>query len=252
MSNQLIETDLRLFDMDGTIVNTIEASERAWQKLCSKCNVDPEELFKHSHGVRSQDIIASFFPLIDNTDNKASNALEKDMADNYLSIVKLVKGSDDLLLSLDRDPMEPSVNFRITNNRRWAIFTGGNPYIAHSWFRNVLKHVGEPQVFITATDVTEGKPSPEGYLISRDKLCKELNLHNPCRSVVFEDTTAGVKAGKAMNDTIVVAVTTTICADKLYDAGADWVVDDLSHISVTSNPSRGPIYLKIDDILPRN
>lgn len=112
MSNQQIEIDLCLFDMDGTVVNTIEASERAWKKLCTKYNVDSKELFKHSHGVRSQDIIAKFFPLIDNTNNKGSNELEKDMADNYLDVVKLVNGSDDLLLSLDKDPLDPSIDLK--------------------------------------------------------------------------------------------------------------------------------------------
>lgn len=88
--------------------------------------------------------------------------------------------------------------------------------------------------------------------MGRTKLCKVFNLHNPCRSVIFEDTTAGVKAGKAMDNTIVIAVTTTMNKNKLYEAGADYVVEDLSHISVTSNHTEGPITLMITGILPRD
>ena len=59
--------DLCLFDLDGTIVSTTTAAESAWKKLCRQHGVDPVELFKHSHGARSQGMMKKFFPKLDNT-----------------------------------------------------------------------------------------------------------------------------------------------------------------------------------------
>ena len=47
------------------------------------------------------------------------------------------------------------------------------------------------EAIVTADDVTEAKPNPEGY-----SLAKTLELE-PARCVVFEDSLAGLKAAKA-------------------------------------------------------
>lgn len=47
---------------------------------------------------------------------------------------------------------------------------------------------------ISADDVSEGKPSPEGYL----KTAKQLGL-NPKQCVAIEDSSNGIKAAKAAN-----------------------------------------------------
>ncbi|SMN19016.1 similar to Saccharomyces cerevisiae YHR043C DOG2 deoxyglucose-6-phosphate phosphatase [Maudiozyma saulgeensis] len=250
-STHTIDTDVCLFDLDGTIVDTTIAAESTWRKLCKQYNVDPEELFKVSHGSKSAEMLARFFPDYDNTDNKGAMLLEKDMADNYLDTVKLVSGAKELLLALDRNPKDSAVNYKDQNKRRWAIVTSGSPYLAFSWFSNILKEVGKPDVFVTGNDVSEGKPHPMGYMRARDELSKTWNFDIPCRSVVFEDAPVGIKAGNSMG-AITIGIASSYPPEKLAEIGANFVVKDLSQVSVVENPADGSIKLEIRNPLFTN
>ena len=79
-----------------------------------------------------------------------------------------------------------------------------------------------PAVLITADDVRNGKPHPEGFLLAAHALGAA-----PTSCVVVEDSPAGVAAGKA-SGALVLAVTTTHSAELL--AGADLVVGSLSDL----------------------
>ncbi|CAI4506470.1 AVI_1a_G0023640.mRNA.1.CDS.1 [Saccharomyces cerevisiae] len=224
--------DLCLFDLDGTIVSTTVAAEKAWTKLCYEYGVDPSELFKHSHGARTQEVLRRFFPKLDDTDNKGVLALEKDIAHSYLDTVSLIPGAENLLLSLDVD----TETQKKLPERKWAIVTSGSPYLAFSWFETILKNVGKPKVFITGFDVKNGKPDPEGYSRARDLLRQDLQLtgKQDLKYVVFEDAPVGIKAGKAMG-AITVGITSSYDKSVLFDAGADYVVCDLTQVSVVKN-----------------
>lgn len=247
------DTDVCLFDLDGTIVSTIEASELTWTELCNKHGVDPQEFFKHSHGARSAEMLARFFPQLDNSENQMTVALEKQMADNYIDTVKLVPGAKDLLLALDKDTTSESSSKKL-HQRKWAIVTSGTPYLAFSWFNNILKEVGKPDVFITGLDVSKGKPDPMGYQMAKDKLADLWNLDTKgtanVTSVVFEDAPIGIKAGKAIGATTV-GITTSYPKELLFEAGADYVVEDLTHVTVVKNSETGKITLRVTDPLTR-
>jgi len=250
MTAYTIETDVCLFDLDGTIITTIVAAEEAWTKLCKQHNVDPQELFKISHGTRTVEVLAQFFPNIDNTDNKGVHLLEADIADNYLDTIGVIAGARELLLALDRDPQDKSVNFKQEHKRKWAIVTSGSPYMATSWFSTILKDIGKPDVFITAENVSVGKPDPEGYTAARELLSKTWNYKSPCKSVVFEDAPVGIKAGKAMN-AVAIGITSSYSKEVLFAAGADYVVEDLTHVTVIENTEKGHIKLQIKDPMIR-
>lgn len=244
----IINVDVCLFDLDGTIVDTTVAAESAWTKLCTEHKVNPQELFKVSHGSKSAEMFKLFFPNVDNTDNKATLALEKDMADSYLEHVHLVPGARHLLQALDHDPTDPSVNFKEGERRKWAIVTSGNHYLAYSWFKTILKDVGPPSVFVTGADVSRGKPDPMGYTMARDKISKVRNYKIPCRSVVFEDAPVGIMAGNAMGATTV-AIASSFTKEELLEAHPDYIVQDLTHVTVLKNTETGCVSLKITDPL---
>jgi len=83
-----------------------------------------------------------------------------------------------------------------------------------------------PKLLVTSTDVTRGKPDPEPYLKGAEFL--GLAAHD---CVVVEDAPAGIRAGKAAGARVL-ALRTTAPDAELADAGADWIVDDLSAVSV--------------------
>ena len=89
-----------------------------------------------------------------------------------------------------------------------------------------LRCIGaDPSVFsalLTGSDVKNKKPAPDIFLLAAEKAGFDSKS-----AVVFEDAVSGVMAAKAAG-CVCIAVTTSFPAGKLYQAGADFAVDDLS------------------------
>ena len=165
-----------------------------------------------------------------------------------MDTVSLIPGAENLLLSLDVD----TETQKKLPERKWAIVTSGSPYLAFSWFETILKNVGKPKVFITGFDVKNGKPDPEGYSRARDLLRQDLQLtgKQDLKYVVFEDAPVGIKAGKAMG-AITVGITSSYDKSVLFDAGAYYVVCDLTQVSVVKNNENG-IVIQVNNPLTRD
>jgi len=85
-----------------------------------------------------------------------------------------------------------------------------------------------PEHLITAESVIHGKPDPEGYLLGRSR----LGLTDPSKQVVvFEDSPAGIKAGKAAGCKVV-GLVTSHTAEQVLAAEPDWVMRDLKDVTV--------------------
>lgn len=78
----------------------------------------------------------------------------------------------------------------------WAVVTSGGTDLARA--RLAAAGLPTPPVLITADDVSHGKPAPDGYRTAAEKLS-----FAPARTVVFEDSTAGAKAGAAAGATVI-------------------------------------------------
>lgn len=240
----LITVNYLLFDLDGTLVSSTDAADQTWKEYCEKHGVSYEELSKTVHGTRTAETLAKYFPNVDNTDNKAVKELECSIANNYKELVSLVPGASDLLISLDRPT--GSLPGEVFKHRKWAIVTSGTPWVADAWFDHILKSVGKPEVLITANDVTSGKPAPDGYLLAAQRLKEKWqDDRKDLRTVVFEDAPVGVRAGKA-SGSIVVALTTTYDKESLFEAGADYVVEDLTQVCVRSNTTASTVLIITD------
>jgi sugar-phosphatase len=62
---------------------------------------------------------------------------------------------------------------------------------------------------ITAEDITNGKPAPDGFLLGAQRLAAA-----PQRAAVFEDSTAGILAGLAAGARVI-ATTSTLSAEQI-------------------------------------
>jgi sugar-phosphatase len=88
-----------------------------------------------------------------------------------------------------------------------------------------------PRKIVTSGDVQRFKPEPDPYL----KGAELLGLA-PADCVVVEDAPAGIRAGRAAGSRVL-ALRTTEVDDLLKAAGATWIVDELSKVSL------GPIVI---------
>lgn len=206
-----ISVDAVLFDIDGTLVDSTGAVERTWRQWGEAHGIDPEEILAVSHGRRSEDTIAMFLPE-GQIDEAAAELEELELAD--LDGVAALPATAELLRALP-----PT---------RWAAVTSGGRRLMRA--RLEAAELPVPDVLVTAEDVTEGKPHPQGYL----KAAAALGA-DPARCLVVEDAPAGIRAGLA-SGAAVLAVATSHGRTDLEGLGAAEVIDNLTFCTLETGP----------------
>jgi sugar-phosphatase len=174
-----------LFDMDGTVLNSIAAAERIWAAWAVRHGVDVETFLPTIHGVRAIDTITRLnLPGVD-AEAQAAFITEAEIED-VEGIVE-IPGAAKFLNSLPKD--------------RWAMVTSAPRDLALR--RMAAAGIPEPAVMITAEDVKAGKPDPAGYLLA----AKRLGLE-PRDCLIFEDATVGIQAAEAAGAALMIITTT--------------------------------------------
>jgi HAD superfamily hydrolase (TIGR01509 family) len=77
---------------------------------------------------------------------------------------------------------------------------------------------------ITGEDIINGKPHPEPYLKTAEKLGVA-----PANALVIEDSLNGVRSGKAAGCRVI-AITTSFPRERLMELQADYVVDSFAEL----------------------
>ncbi|WP_089101415.1 HAD-IA family hydrolase [Streptomyces hyaluromycini] len=165
-----------LLDMDGTLVNSDAAVERIWRRWSERHGLDGDEVMKVVHGRQGHASMAVLLPDRPVKQNLADNArmLAEETAD--VDGVVEVPGAAAFLASLAGLPH--------------ALVTSAD--VALSTARMAAAGLPLPAVRVTAESVGASKPDPEGFL----KGAAELGVA-PADCVVFEDSGAGIAAGRA-------------------------------------------------------
>jgi mannitol-1-/sugar-/sorbitol-6-phosphatase len=211
-----------LFDLDGVLVDSTPAVVRVWTKWAAEHGFDPREVVHRAHGRPSISTIRDYLP---NADHELENlvVLKGEMED--LEGVVALPGTKELLDAL------PS--------GRWTIVTSCARPLAEVRIRAAGLPV--PEKLVTSSDITNGKPHPEPYLKGASVLGAAIR---DC--VVFEDVPAGIRSGKDAGARVV-AFRTTVQDGELRAAGADWIADNCSAITLSAEPKPAqPLELLLD------
>jgi len=171
-STKPLTYDALLFDLDGTLVHSGDAIERAWRGWSGRHGLDAATVLAASVGRRGVETVALVAPHLDSV--QEAMALEAAQASDTVGVTPM-PGAGRLLDAALKGP--------------WAIVTSGTRPVALTRLR--AAGLPLPKVLVTADDVTSGKPEPEGYLLAAERLGVA-----PHRCVVFEDTWPGVLAGQ--------------------------------------------------------
>ena len=166
-----------LLDMDGTLVDSDAAVERAWRAWAGEYRVDLGGAPLIAHGMPAVGNVRRLRP--DLSDDDAAAAAQRQLTLQYddVSDVTAAPGAHELLGDLDRLGVP------------WAVVTSADPTLAQ--VRLAAARI-TPGLLVTAADVRAGKPDPEGYLQAARRLAVD-----PRRCLVVEDAEAGVAAGRA-------------------------------------------------------
>ncbi len=195
-----------LFDLDGTLIDSTPATERAWRTWGERMGL--ENFSYGTHGVPAQALVqqtieparqAEAFELI--------KALETADTDGVVA----KDGALALLASLPDDT--------------WTIVTSCTHGLADA--RMAAAGVSGPPHIVTADQVTRGKPHPEPFLLGASRLNADIQ-----NCLVVEDAPAGLTSGRAAGAlTLAVAGTTVV-----GELDADHVVNSLADVSATVLP----------------
>ena len=174
-----------LFDMDGTVLSSIVASERVWGAWARRHGLDVEAVLKCIHGRRAIETVRSFnIPDVDE-DAEVLALMEGEIADT--DGIDAIDGAAAFLAALPAD--------------RWAIVTSAPRALAK--VRLAAAGLPLPAVLVTAEDVERGKPAPDCFLLAAERLGHRIE---DC--LVFEDAPAGIAAAEAAGVKVVVITAT--------------------------------------------
>ncbi|MEU9291376.1 HAD family hydrolase [Streptomyces sp. NPDC048275] len=165
-----------LLDMDGTLVNSDAVVERCWRGWADRHGLDGDEVMKVVHGRQGYASMAMLLPNRPMEQNHADNVrmLAEETAD--MDGVVAIPGAPEFLASLAGLPH--------------ALVTSADVDLSSA--RMAAAGLELPDVRVTAESVGASKPDPEGFL----KGAAELGVA-PEDCVVFEDSGAGISAGRA-------------------------------------------------------
>ncbi|MEU4272255.1 HAD-IA family hydrolase [Streptomyces sp. NPDC026092] len=171
-----LTTHALLLDMDGTLVNSDAVVERCWRRWAERHGLDADEALKVVHGRQGYATMAVLLPDRPMEQNYADNRvmLAEETAD--LDGVVPVPGAPAFMAAIDDLPH--------------ALVTSANEALAQA--RMGAAGLRMPGIRVTAEHVGASKPDPEGFL----KGAAELGF-DPAECVVFEDSEAGIQAGRA-------------------------------------------------------
>jgi sugar-phosphatase len=165
-----------LFDMDGTLVTSDAAVERAWMAWATEYGVDGVRAFEIAHGRPSEPTVRTLLPHLDEAGTAVAIARQLELQYDDLSDVAAMPGAHELLALLDRRGLP------------WAVVTSADERLAKA--RLGAAGIAAPTL-VTSDDVPVGKPDPAGYLRAADLLGVR-----PTDCLVVEDAEAGLEAAR--------------------------------------------------------
>ena len=210
----MAEVEAVIWDMDGVIADTGPYHLSAWQEVFRQRGVKfTEEDFKRNFGRKNDTIIRDALgeQIAQGEIDSIAREKEKTFRRVIGQKIKTFPGAVELLQSLKQHRFKMAIasSTPIENIR---LITGS------LGIDNCFQSI------ISDKDVTEGKPSPQGFLLAAQRLGVE-----PRNCIVIEDAMAGVAAAKRAGMRCL-AITNTHPRQSLKQA--DLIVDTLEAVTV--------------------
>jgi beta-phosphoglucomutase len=204
-----------LFDMDGTLVDSIPFHQEAWLRFLGNHGIHlrPEDFHAQNHGT-IHEMIGRFFPHVKSLEKRAELGEEKEITYRkiYQPYLKEVAGLSPFLRELKN--REISIHLATMGDQNNIDFT--------------LDGLGIRNFFDTTTgghEVLKGKPNPEIFIKSLEKtgLKKEECL-------VVEDSGGGIRAALAAG-LKVIGIATSHTRKELIEMGCEAAFTDFTEIA---------------------
>jgi HAD superfamily hydrolase (TIGR01509 family) len=169
--------DAVLLDMDGTLVASDAAVERAWTTWSAEHGVDPADVLAIAHGSPADVTVRRILPALAAEASATAAARQLELQYDDLVDVTALPGVAELVRTL--------AELRLP----WAVVTSADVRLAKAR----LGAAGiEPPLLVTVEDVANGKPDPEGFVVAAERLGVPVG-----NCLIVEDSAPGLAAGRA-------------------------------------------------------
>lgn len=192
-----------LFDMDGTLIDSIGAVEDAWAQWAAEERLELA-VDRSFHGRTARDLVASLLPA-ERVPSAVSRLNRLEEAPRVP--VSVLPGARELVSALP-----PA---------RWAVVTSATRGAALA--RLAAAGLPTPAHLVTGDDVAKGKPDAEPYLAGR-------RIDSDLPAIAFEDTVAGIRSARAAG-CLTVGIAGTVAPELLLEH-ADAVISSLQQVHV--------------------
>lgn len=188
-----------LFDWDGVVIDSSDQHERSWEMLAEEISKPlPHDHFTRGFGMKNQVIIPKILEWTDSPDEIHSYSLRKEAL--YREIIAregitALPGVATLLHMLKEHGVPCAVGSSTHRKNIDVIFDAIG---VRDYFSAV----------VTAEDVSHGKPDPDVFLKSAEKIGVA-----PQNCVVFEGAHVGIEAGLAAGSKVIAVATTNDISD---------------------------------------
>lgn len=204
-----------LFDMDGTLIDSIASIERSWVQWAREYGVDPARLLGF-HGVSGRGVVAALLPQFGEAEREAAFRRVEQIECAATDGIVVLPGAAEALAAIR------------AGGGLSAIVTSSSDPLAQA--RIGVSGLVTPEVVVTADQVVRGKPDPEPFLLAASRLGVD-----PGECLVVEDAVAGLRAARDAGVGAVLAVSHTTPVAEL--AGwADEVVGGLDDVVFSVGP----------------
>jgi sugar-phosphatase len=197
-----------IFDMDGTLIDSIPVVIRSWVRWAREHGLEPERL-QGFHGVPAAAVVADLLPP-HRHESALSRINELELADT--DGITLLPGAAEALAALAPD--------------HCAIATSCSTPLAE--VRIEATGLRVPRVVVTADDVERGKPHPDPFLLAAERLGVDA-----AECLVVEDAPGGLTAARAAGCATLAVATTT----PRHELVADAIVENLADVAFSGGPS---------------
>lgn len=203
-----------LFDLDGTLVDSLPVVERSWCTWADRFGIPHDEVLNFIHGKQAITSLRHFLPGRSEEEIQAEFRYLETVEAQDTDGITALPGAVALLTQLDNAGIP------------WAIVTSGSVPVAHA--RHRAGGLPEAKIFVTAERVRHGKPAPDAYLLGA-----ELLGLAPQECAVVEDAPAGLLSGLSAGCRTI-AVNVPADAPRLDEA--DFVLTSLEDLILVRQP----------------
>ncbi|CAG9415981.1 sugar phosphatase [Providencia alcalifaciens] len=206
-----------LFDLDGTLADSLAVVERCWCLFGDRIGEDKQAIIDYIHGKPAMTTLRHFLPHASEEELQSHFRWLEKMESEDMDGVVALPGAIALLSSLNK------------LGAPWAIVTSGTVPIAHG--RRAAAGLPEPKHWVTFEKVSKGKPDPEPFQLG----AKSLSLP-PEDCIAFEDAPAGIHSALSAGCQVI-AVHAPEGMPRRDEISA--IISTLEQISVTGPDNNG-------------